>query len=422
MPRFEELAAKRQKWVDSSRENDFRDGIADLLVHQYSTKAHFIFELLQNADDAEAEEAVLILEEDKLVFTHDGKKLFNDDNVESITSIGKSTKEFTDIGKHGIGFKSVFAFTHAPRIHSGEKHFDIIDVVVPMRVSLEDIPEDLKPNETRIFLPFDSVDISDSRRFRKLIFADEAVRDISVALTKLNARILIFLRHVKKIRWVAPNGASGILLRDPPKVITENANYVDIVDDSGAENWIVFERKLKIDDESKLHEVSVKVAFLIHEGKVRRAQNTELVVYLPTEKKTGLGFLVHGPFKTTKARDNIANPNEDKANRELINVAALLAADSLEILRDLGLLAVESYNALPLRLADIGWPFCPFYDVIHLAMKTKKLLPPHDGDYVYASQAKLARGKELADVFAPDQLGSLFEKEKLFWIDTVISG
>jgi uncharacterized protein YicC (UPF0701 family) len=44
-----------------------------------------------------------------------------------------------------------------------------------------------------------------------------------------------------------------------------------------------------------------------------------LVVYFPTEKKTELGFLIQGPFKTTKARDNIAQDSE--ANRQMIEAA-----------------------------------------------------------------------------------------------------
>jgi hypothetical protein len=35
------------------------------------------------------------------------------------------------IGKFGVGFKSVFAYTQNPEIHSGEYHFRIHDLVVP---------------------------------------------------------------------------------------------------------------------------------------------------------------------------------------------------------------------------------------------------------------------------------------------------
>ena len=125
-----ELEQMRREWVDVTRKNGFREGITDLLAHQYSKKTHFIFELLQNAEDALATEIEFHVESQRLVFSHNGERLFSDENVESITSIGKSTKQadYTQIGKHGIGFKAVFAYTHTPRIHSGDKHFDIEDV------------------------------------------------------------------------------------------------------------------------------------------------------------------------------------------------------------------------------------------------------------------------------------------------------
>ena len=163
------------------------------------------------------------------------------------------------------------------------------------------------------------------------------------------------------------------------------------------------------------------MAFLIQDDKVIRAQNTELVVFFPTEKKTELGFLIQGPFKTTKARDNIAKSQDCEANKQLIETAAQLAAYSLEELRDLGLIKVESYNALPLRASDFpaGSIFRPIYDAVQTKLKTSRLLLRYGGGFVSASEARLARGKELAELFSPTQLGSLFANDiHLYWLDT----
>lgn len=51
---FEELAKSRAKWYAASAENGFSEGIERLLTKLYPDKAHFIFELLQNAEDAQA--------------------------------------------------------------------------------------------------------------------------------------------------------------------------------------------------------------------------------------------------------------------------------------------------------------------------------------------------------------------------------
>ena len=64
-----ELEQMRREWVDVTRKNGFREGITDLLAHQYSKKTHFIFELLQNAEDALATEIEFRVESQRLVFS-----------------------------------------------------------------------------------------------------------------------------------------------------------------------------------------------------------------------------------------------------------------------------------------------------------------------------------------------------------------
>ncbi|MBA4418470.1 MAG: hypothetical protein C0392_11275 [Syntrophus sp. (in: bacteria)] len=415
-----ELEQMRREWVDVTRKNGFREGITDLLAHQYSKKTHFIFELLQNAEDARATEVEFRVESQHLVFSHNGDRLFSDENVESITSIGKSTKQgdYTQIGKHGIGFKAVFAYTHTPRIHSGDKHFDIEDVVIPCFLTGDDVPTDLKPEETRIILPFDSAAIPEVRRFRELVSAETAKADISEALKKLNIRTLLLLRHIEEIRWTLFDGTKGAYLREsksePDRI---SLRHVDVTDGDRTESWFVFEQEANITDDGKDNKCIVEVAFLVENGKVVPARNTELVVYFPTEKKTGLAFLIQGPFKTTKARDNIKS---DDANRQMLETAAHLAADSLETLRDLDLLELSSYLALPLVVPEDSF-FRPVYDQVRKALSKKALLPANGGGFIKAEEAKLARGKELAELFSTEQLGFLFGKENLSWLEASIT-
>ena len=51
-------------------------GYKDSVVEKYSDQAHFIYELLQNADDALATSARFVLEKDQLIFAHNGKRHF----------------------------------------------------------------------------------------------------------------------------------------------------------------------------------------------------------------------------------------------------------------------------------------------------------------------------------------------------------
>ncbi|MBW2647404.1 MAG: hypothetical protein JRE23_14770, partial [Deltaproteobacteria bacterium] len=288
--------------------------------------------------------------------------------------------------------------------HSGDKHFDIEDVVIPCLLTGNGMPADLKPEETRIILPFDSDAIPKSIRFRELVPAETAKADISDALKKLNIRTLLFLRHIKKIRWTLSDGTKGVHSRKPgsgpdPERKSRSYRYVDVIDDG------------------KKKKGTVEVAFVVENGKVIPARSTELVVYFPTGKKTGLAFLIQGPFKTTKARNDI---KDDPANQQILETAAHLAADSLETLRDFKLLDVSSYLALPLQMPEDSF-FHPVYDRIRETLRTKPLLPAYDGTFIKPQEAKLARGKELVQLFSPEQLSLLFGKETLSWLDASIT-
>ena len=151
-----ELRKKRLRGVEAIRENNWENTFKRLLTDLYPDNAHFIYELLQNAEDARATEVRFILKEDSVEFEHNGERLFSFADMDSISSIGDSTKrdDPTNIGKFGIGFKAVFAYTATPEIASGEFHFRIRDLVVPDTDGLT--PRSLGKKETRFTFPFDT--------------------------------------------------------------------------------------------------------------------------------------------------------------------------------------------------------------------------------------------------------------------------
>ena len=106
---------------------DLRNAINHLSEGLYAEDIHFIFELIQNAEDnlySPDEEPTLsfhLLESDPTKTSDsDGALLvsnnelgFNKRNVDALCSVGDTTKSKQDgyIGEKGIGFKSVFLVT-----------------------------------------------------------------------------------------------------------------------------------------------------------------------------------------------------------------------------------------------------------------------------------------------------------------------
>lgn len=153
----------------------------------YPNKTHFIFELLQNAEDANASKVRFIVSQDKLEMMHDGRT-FTTQDVKGVCGIGESQKadDLTKIGRFGIGFKSVYAYTNSPEVHSGKEHFRICAFVRPHHATCRNVGA---PWTTLFVFPFDK-DESDQRN---------ACREISECLSKLNTRTLLFLRRIMKV-------------------------------------------------------------------------------------------------------------------------------------------------------------------------------------------------------------------------------
>ena len=168
--------------------------VLDLLGQLYSERTHFIFELIQNAEDAGATELAFELFEDRLELRHDGRP-FTEADVRGVCGVGKSGKsgDLTAIGKFGIGFKSVYAYTKSPRVYSGGEQFGIENYVRPFPVE----PLPAFGRDTFVF-PFD----------HDTVPAAVAVREIAAALNALQPRILLFLRNIKHLR-VGGAGAPG---------------------------------------------------------------------------------------------------------------------------------------------------------------------------------------------------------------------
>ena len=154
----------------------------DIFANRYDTRTHFIFELIQNAEDAlgkrdgwlGSRSVNFLLNSEGLTVSHYGKH-FDEADVRGICGIAESTKELTDIGRFGIGFKSVYAFTNRPEIHSGSEHFAVESYVWPRAVE----KKRLHPEQTEISIPFRNGELSAKEEIlaglRQLGFANATI-------------------------------------------------------------------------------------------------------------------------------------------------------------------------------------------------------------------------------------------------------
>lgn len=385
-----------------------------LLAHLYSDRTHFIYEILQNAEDAGAKEINFHLFKNRLEVRHNGR-LFNNADVQGICGLVEGTKkdDLTQIGKFGIGFKSVYAYTNTPKIYSGDEAFCIENYVSPHDIDGTDI----RDNETLFVFPFDHAEV----------FPKQAFVEIAKRLRDIGARTLLFLNHIEEIVWHIDGEESGNYIRDIKARKSHKKVYViskigeqNVID----EEWLVFERPLKL-NVSATTKLKVEVAFKIDRDKndkeiVVPAKDSKLIVFFPTEKPTYLNFLIQGPYRTTPNRENI--PLEDVQNKIIVRETRELIAESISLIKKLGYLDVNFLNVLPFNSVHIEGE--PIYAAVFERVKAKllsaeALLPTYDERHTKANDALLARGKDLTEILVQEDIELLFSRRN--WLSTDIT-
>ena len=386
-----------------------------LLTDLYDDRTHFIYELLQNAEDAlrrrnseqRARTVQFDLSKQALHVSHYGKP-FDRRDVESICGIAKSTKEgdLTRIGRFGIGFKSVYGFTDRPEIHSGDEDFGIDSFVWP---SAQPAIE-RHPDQTIFIMPL---------RDRE---ADGA--EIAEGLRRINLDTLLFLREIDTIEWSVVHGQSGTYVRQSDQ-LDGHVRRVTLVGastghDDAEQDWLVFSKSMHAPNDELAG--CVEVAFSMKDDRILPTSRSPLVVFFPTAVETNLGLRVQGPYRTTPSRDNV--PKSDTWNQACVANTGELLVEALLWLRDHDLLTVDVLQCLPSDKAKFGEDsmFRPLYTTIKRALSSKRLLPLLGGGYARADKVKLGRSKDLRELINGKQLKQLFDgSSRVSWLTDLIS-
>lgn len=378
----------------------------DVLVNRYDSSAHFIFEILQNAEDAfkrrsgwtGSREVRFALTSATLRIVHSGLP-FTFEDVKGVCGVGETTKDLTDIGRFGIGFKSVYSITDRPEVHSGEEDFAIENFVFPVAAA----PTRRAADQTEFLLPFRTGD----RDLFPLV---------SDSLSKLGARTLLFLRQVDEISWSVNGGASGLYLKEKAEDAGDGSRRVSLVGERKGEpvveeSWLVFSRE--VTTEAGTVGGFIEIAFLLLQDRkttewaIQHVDASPLCAFFPTVVTTHLGFLVQGPYRTTPSRDNV--PPRDPWNVKLVQETATLLLDALRTLKARNLLDVAALQCFPIERVNFseGSMLAPLFDVVLAALVSEPLLPRAGGGWTAAKDARLARTQELRDLFDSQQLAAL---------------
>jgi len=304
---FERLVERRRKFIDGLDANKGEINL-DIFEDFYPDRAHFVYELLQNAEDAGATEIAFTLTPERLVCEHNGRA-FTLADVTSITGLHDSTKANAQdkIGKFGVGFKSVFVYTQAPSVRSGDFAFRIVQLILPEPIA----PDGALNGRTRFEFPFDNLKKP----------PEEAYAEIASGLNELDEKTLLFLSSLQSVAWRIGTGSADEVLR-----VQHSDFHFEVLKEVGGKT-ASSSHFLKFDQAVPgLEKPRVAVAFpldilpgvrsfgsaarLADQLKIIPAEPGSVAVFFPAVKEaSGLRFHLHGPFVPELSRASIKETN-----------------------------------------------------------------------------------------------------------------
>ena len=436
--------------LDERLKAALNNSIQILAEDLYNKHTHFIFELIQNAEDNTYKECVpylsFLLTKNDPTHSREAKGAliiqnneigFSCENVDAICNVGETTKKKEQgyIGEKGIGFKSVFRVTDNPHIFSNGYRFCLpkrdeqtgLGYIVPQWV--DTLPEGLNLSQTHIILPLTKVDFG----YEKI---EEMLRDIE-------PESLLFLATLQEIRIKTDSGDDFTILKDDsamPEVTVRVENNKKGNSFPSVNDFLVctetFDKPVDIHQEKRegIEDREVSVAFPLGENPTVVGK---IFAYLPVRSDTGFPFLINADFILPSSREDI---QDVPWNHWLMDcVATLVASKLLPLLKEKNLLTVSFLETLAGKLNDFAknkyyWFYAVdtaadkndlFYPIVTRvceALMNKELLPANDETFVSAPNAKLARGG-IRDLLNHNQLGMLFSQpnDTIKWLSSDIT-
>lgn len=404
-------------------------GLKTALSQFYPDKNHFIYELLQNAEDAGASAVRFEVFSNKLVFAHNGTEPFSIKHIDAITNISLSTKLDKDskAGKFGIGFKSVFAFTETPHIYTDDICFKITDMFLP-----EEIPPRATNGETIFEFPFDNSELPTT----------VAIEKIEAGLKDINATTLLFLTNVREIAYTLSNGKSGIIEAKhnikserndelSQYVFSEFVHCSSAFDDGKIDedtDWLRFNRRITIqaeDRKTKSHWVNIAFpvkrddsrqgyAFtvLAKDSSQNSPQGKVSIFFIAPNAKSNLQFHINAPFGCPPSRDSVSDTED---NDKLIDEIALLVRETIIYLREVEELKPDFFSFLPLESDHVDKQFAPIQNTILDVFETENVYPLIKGGYSYKPDI-ISAGEDLRKLLSIENVRTILNNQSLEYL------
>ena len=329
---------KDQSKPDKVEEPTLRQNFTELLdltTHGlFTRRGHFIYELIQNAEDYEADKIEIHDTGECLVFKNDADP-FDKEDVKNICGVGShKLPEDGYIGYWGFGFKSVFQVTESPHIISWNEDTDEYysfkfdrnrwdnDSDLP---DPEDVPWQIAPFWVDQF----PVDITENREeynnvFILPYFNSESEEMRKIIDKQMDPKLLMFLQEIEEIVVKSRDGsytmrgntineeAGGRIVELEPEPEEQHAYWWVYDSEYEVPKSVKNDRITRRRDRDKITERAIKIGIPLHkqDGELIPSSlesgsvHTGVFSFLPLSgvEETGLPFIIDADFVTEMGR------------------------------------------------------------------------------------------------------------------------
>ena len=297
-----------------------------------------LYELIQNGADALLGTGTgriqVVLTPTALYCANEGSPI-DIDGVGALLASHISMKRGTEIGRFGLGFKSVLGVTRHPEFYSrsGSFVFDAIEsrrriteiVTAPDRTPALRLARPVDPRQAAATDPVLQQLMTWATTVIKLPGGSTVADWLSEDLTAFPAEFLLFSPHVSALDL--DDRTTGVVRSI---ALSRDGEELELVTAGERSRWRVFSRIHRPSDAARedagelANRDTVPIHWAVSLGSARR--DGRFWAFFPTEYLTTLSGIINAPWKTNEDRQNLlAGPFND----ELIRVASAMVAEEI---------------------------------------------------------------------------------------------
>ncbi|KAM7252657.1 hypothetical protein ACFE04_008166 [Oxalis oulophora] len=357
--------------------DDLHEAVKHLSAELYAKDVHFLMELIQNAEDNQYLDGVdpslefVVTSSDitssgapATLIMFNNEKGFSPKNIESICSVGRSTKKGNRkqgyIGEKGIGFKSVFLITAQPYIFSNGYQIRFNERPCPHSNVGYIVPEWVEENPSVADLQklYGSCSTLPTTTLVLPLKADK-VDPVKKQLSCIQPEVLLFLSKIKHFsvresnKEPSQSTVSDIAVTSEINLVTRksidaesftlflSANEADYDPTERQCSYYMWRQKFPVrrenivDRRMEVDELVITLAFPNQDRLDRGMVSHGVYAFLPTEMVTNFPFIIQADFLLASSREAVLLDNKwNKGILDLVPTAFVNAFMSLVKLTD----------------------------------------------------------------------------------------